>query len=327
MSQTIVGIEPHGTVHDDKLDRPDHGDPMSDRPAASEAAQAFLAAERPEMPPLTDRTAWAYREVARADALERADRAVARHPVEITETEIASIPCTIVTPTAWDGAQEALYCFGGGYFSGSAREDLILAAPLAARSGLRITMVDYRLAPEHPYPAAIEDGLAVYRSLAQSTPLALIGESAGGNLALVLLQRALAEDLPLPRRIALLSPWCDLTPAAASAHNAEGDDPTLTPETIRAAVKIYADGADPRDPDLSPVFADWPSNLPPVLMTTGEQDLLRDQVLDLAGRLRDAGNACELNVHPHMWHVFEFYDELPEADRSLREIAEFLRLT
>ncbi|MEM7683816.1 MAG: alpha/beta hydrolase [Pseudomonadota bacterium] len=297
---------------------------MSATPDVSAAALAFLSAKRPDLPPLTDRTAWAYREVARIDALKRAERALARHPVELSEARIAGVPCLVATPDGWDGARDALYCFGGGYFSGSAREDLILAAPLAAHSDHRITLVDYRLAPEHPYPAAIEDGFSVYRALSERGPFALIGESAGGNLALVLLQRARIRDLPRPTKVALLSPWCDMSASGVPADMPDGEDPTLSPEMIAAAAEVYAPGADTTDPELSPVYADWPGDLPPMLMTTGTRDVLRDQVLRLAERLRKAGNACEVRVHPHMWHVFEFYDEIPEADRSLREIAEFL---
>ena len=300
---------------------------MADQAGPSTEALAFLAQARQEMPPLTRENAHLFRANARMQALPRSDRAVARHPVEVSEAVIADRPCLIVTPEAWDGTDEALYCYGGGYFSGSAQEDLILAAPLAAYSGLRITLVDYRLAPDHPYPAAVEDGMAVYREMASRGAFALVGESAGGNLALALLLRVLREGLPLPQRIALLSPWCDLTADPASLWNPEGDDPTLTPAMIREASVIYADGADLTDPDISPVLADWPDKLPPMLMTTGTRDLLRDQVLRLASRLCSAGNACEVRVHPNMWHVFEFYDEIPEAERSLREIAEFLRST
>ena len=95
----------------------------------------------------------------------------------------------------------------------------------------------------------------------------------------------------------------------------------------REAAAIYSNGAELTDPEISPVFAEWPSGLPPIIITTGTRDLLRDQVLRLADRLRAAGNTCEVRVHPHMWHVFEFYDEIPEADRSLREIGAFLGAT
>lgn len=297
---------------------------MAKQAVPSNEALAYLAQERPLMPALTGETAHLFRASTRIEMLPRSDRAVARQPVEVSETAIANRPCLIVTPDTWDGTGEALYCYGGGYFSGSAREDLILAAPLAAYSGLRITLVDYRLAPEHPYPAAIEDGMAVYREMATRGPFALIGESAGGNLALVLMLRALHAQLRLPERIALLSPWCDLT-ADFPSPNPDGNDPTLTPDLARAAASIYAGGKPLTEPELSPIFGEWPGGLPPVLMTTGTRDLLRDQVLRLADRLRVAGNTCEVRVHPHMWHVFEFYDEIPEADRSLREIGDFLR--
>lgn len=297
---------------------------MARQAGPSREALAFLAQARQAMPTLTRGNAHILRAVNRREALPRSDRAVARHPVEVSETDVGGQPCLIVTPDEWNGTGEALYCFGGGYYSGSAREDLILAAPLAAYSGRRITLVDYRLAPEHPYPAAVEDGMAVYREMAARGPFALIGESAGGNLALVLLLRALREGLRLPERIALLSPWCDLT-ADFPSPNPDGDDPTLTPDLARAAASIYAGGTPLTEPELSPILGEWPGGLPPVLLTTGTRDLLQDQVLRLADRLRAAGNTCETRVHPHMWHVFEFYDEIQKADHSLREIGDFLR--
>ena len=154
------------------------------RPSAE--ALAFLAAERPRLPSLTPDTAWAFREAIRTDTLRRAQRALDRHSVRVEESRIADIPCLVVTPDNWAGGPDALYCFGGGFFSGSPREDLILTAPLATYSGRRIVMIDYRLAPEHPHPAAIDDGFAVYREVAAKSAFSLIGESAGGNLALVL---------------------------------------------------------------------------------------------------------------------------------------------
>lgn len=298
---------------------------MTDETPPSAAAQAFLNAVPPELPPLNSTTAMTYRQTARVDAMERAQRAIRRHGVQIAQTQIADVPCLIVTPPEWEGARKALYCFGGGFFSGSAREDLILAAPLAAYGGLQITLIDYRLAPEHPFPAAIQDGMAVYQEMCRTGPFALIGESAGGNLALVLLLNALAQRLLLPQRVALLSPWCDLSAKGAPKQNAEGDDPTLTPELTAAAIKLYAGHASPQDPQISPGLADWPDNLPPFFITTGTRDLLRDQVVRLADHLRTRAAACDLRIHPHMWHVFEFYDEIPEADQSLRQIAGFLR--
>ena len=290
----------------------------------SDAARAFLAAERPRLPALTSDSAWAFREAIKIDTLPRAERALARHDVALEQTTIAGVRCLIVTPQNWQVGSEALYCFGGGYFSGSPREDLILAAPLAAYSGRRITMPDYRLAPEHPYPAAIEDGFAVYCSMADQGEFHLIGESAGGNLALALLQRARRAELQMPDKVALMSPWCDLTSDGVTSRNADGDDPTLTPEINHAAIAMYAGTTASTDPEISPVFADWSGDLPEFMITTGTRDLLRDQVLRLADRLHRAPMLA-LHEYPQLWHVFEFYDEIPEADRSLRAFGAFLR--
>lgn len=290
----------------------------------SAEALAFLAAERPRLPSLTAETAWAFREAIKVDSLARSDRAVARHGVSVSETKIAGTRCLEVAPQGSTEGPVALYCFGGGYFSGSPREDLILAAPMATYARRRIVMVDYRLAPEHPYPAAIEDGFAVYSALAAQGSLSLIGESAGGNLALVLLQRARAAGLRLPDRVALLSPWCDLTADGVSMRNADGDDPTLTPAMNHAAATMYAGGCALEHPEISPLFANWTGQLPEFMISTGSRDLLRNQVLRLVDRLHHAPR-CMLHDHPQLWHVFEFYDEVPEADESLRAFGTFLK--
>ena len=292
------------------------------RPSAE--ALAFLAQERPRLPALTSASAWAFREAIRVDTLPRAERALERHPVALEESIIMGVRCLIVTPPNHEGGMDMLYFFGGGYFSGSPREDLILAAPLAAYSGRRIIMVDYRLAPEHPYPAAVDDGFAVYGALASAGPFSLIGESAGGNLALVMLHRAKRAGMRLPDRVALFSPWCDLTPDGVTARNPDGDDPTLTPGMNHAAISIYSGGVPTEAPEISPVFADWSDPLPEFMISTGSRDLLRNQVLHLADRLHRAPRVV-LREYPQLWHVFEFYDEIPEAEDSLRAFGAFLK--
>ena len=297
------------------------------RQIPSAEAVAFCKAERPEFPALSAETAWAFREAARADSMQRAERALARYPMTIENQSVAGIPCVHATPRNWDGVGHALFCFGGGFFSGSACEDLTIAAPLAEFASMRITLVDYRLAPEHPYPCAIEDGFKVYCELAERRTFSLIGESAGGNLALNLLQYARASGIRMPERVALLSPWCDLTLADGSPELANANDPTLSPVLLASASRIYARKADLHSTEVSPVLANWDITLPQILVTTGSRDLLRSQVIRLVEKVRSGGNECRLMDYTGMWHVFEFYDEVPEAEDSLREIGRFLQRT
>lgn len=220
-----------------------------------------------------------------------------------------------------------LYFFGGGYAQGSPFEDLPITAALADFTGARVVVPHYRLAPENPYPAALNDGIAVYRALVDASApsrLALAGESAGGNLALAVLGRARAEGLSMPCAAALLSPWADLSNAGDSIAANASRDPTLDPFMLEDFAAAYAAGADRRDTGISPLFGSFDSAWPPFMVTTGTRDLLMSQSVRLAEVLRRAGVGIDLRIWDGLWHVFEFYDELPEAARSLAQIAAFL---
>lgn len=291
----------------------------------SDAARKYLEDAPEAGPPLSAHTLERCRAEARAEFLPRGERAVERAGVSVTECKIGGVPCLEIAPRAAAAPGTILYCYGGGFVTGSAREDLIVSAALAARAGARVIAVDYRLAPEHPFPAAPEDGWAVYRALSDGPgPLAIAGESAGGNLALTVMQRARAEGLAQPCAAALLSPWCDLTHGGDSLRINDGRDPTLTRDFVVAAAEMYAGGADRGDPAISPLFAEYGPEFPPALITTGTRDLLMSPSIALARRMRAAGMEVALDVHDGLWHVFEFYDELPEAADSLDALGGFL---
>jgi len=180
-------------------------------------------------------------------------RVLSRTRVTVQATEIAGKPCLEVLPPSsvprvdWP----TLYGFGGGFVLGSPYEDLCVAAPIAAKTGSRVVIPDYRLAPEHPWPAAIDDGFALYQALAVN-PFALVGESAGGNVALALMLRAQTLGLRLPSALALLSPWCDLSNSGDSLTANQGRDPTLAFENLEACAAHYARENDTSNPDISP---------------------------------------------------------------------------
>jgi acetyl esterase/lipase len=247
--------------------------------------------------------------------------------VTIEESRVAGVPVEWMSPRAVLGEQIILYFFGGGHVLGSPSEDLAITARLAHFAGRRVCAVRYRLAPENPYPAALEDALAVYSDLAArgARSIAVAGESAGGNLSLALVHAAARRGLDLPAALALLSPWCDLTHSGDTIRTLDGIDPTLGLEQLLGPMaRAYAGGRPLDDPGVSPLLADVPKGFPPTLITSGTRDMLLSDSARLAAKLRRAGVDAEIRVYEGMWHVFEFYPDVPEGEESLRGISAFL---
>jgi acetyl esterase/lipase len=269
-----------------------------------------------------------YRSDVRAGFEPWVQTALAAFRGEIEDIEVAGIPCKQVTPQHWSGADGRCiqYAYGGGYIGGSCHEDLVIAAPLAQLSDSRVVMVDYRLSPEHPYPAPQRDMHRVYPELLRqygADRLVVSGESAGGNQALGLMQHARDQGFALPRCAALFSPWCDLRNRGDSHAFNDGRDPTLSTPWTDIAAGWHANGHALDDPGISPLCGEM-HDLPPCIITTGSRDLLLSQCLRLARKMRAAGVSCDLRVNEGMWHVFEFYP-IPEAEQSIHEVAEFIR--
>lgn len=253
-------------------------------------------------------------------------RAAARdNRVALAHATMGGVDSLIIRPKDGPGGPQVFYLFGGGYISGEPEADLPVSAALSARLGARVVSPAYRLAPEHPWPAAPQDALAAYRAFvaAADGPFAVVGESAGGGLALAMLQEARREGLAMPAAMALLSPWADARQGLPCAN--DGWDPTVTRQHLNDAARLYAGpSAKARNPSVSPLFGPM-EGLPPAIITTGSRDLLREQAHALAGALERAGVPVVLRDWPGLWHVFEFYRALPEAAASLDEIAAFLR--
>ncbi|MEN0128857.1 MAG: alpha/beta hydrolase [Brevundimonas sp.] len=246
---------------------------------------------------------------------------------EVADVTLGGVPALRLAPPDTTGGA-LLYLHGGGYVIGSARSGAGLAAALARRARLAAYSLDYRLAPEHPFPAAVDDGLAAYRALLGEgrdvSPLVVAGDSAGGGLALATLLAARDEGLPLPAAVVLLSPWADLTLTGESLRTKEADDPIFDAADIAEYATRYLDGHDPADPQVSPILADL-TGLPPLLVQVGTNEVLLDDATRLAARAAAAHVEVTLEVVARAPHVFQhFAGNLDEADAALDRAGRFL---
>jgi acetyl esterase/lipase len=243
--------------------------------------------------------------------------------------ELAGLPSEEFTPSEWKEENGVLlYFHGGGYIVCGPRTHRDLISRIAVSSGARAVAIDYRKAPEHPFPAAVDDCFAAYRALLdQGTPagrIALGGDSAGGGLVLAVLQRIRDARLPMPRAGILLSPWCDLEGKGASVSaNAKYD--YIQPEGLEYGRRLYLAGQDPLHPEASPAYADL-TGFPPLLMQTGGAELFRSENEALAERAVKVGVRIRHEVEPGMVHVFQaFATFFPEARPAVERLGEFIR--
>jgi monoterpene epsilon-lactone hydrolase len=249
--------------------------------------------------------------------------------IRTTETKLGPRRALLVEPEDRSRAGTILYFHGGSYVLGSPETALSLTGSLVARTGLRAFSVDYRLAPEHPFPAAIEDTLAAYRALLAGgedpASIAFAGDSAGGGLTVTTCLAARAAGLPLPAAIVAFSPGLDGTRTGESMQTKAASDPLLSREALDHTGAMYLAGQDPRQELLSPaVFADL-TGFPPMLLQVGTNELLLDDSTRMAERARDAGVDVLLDVTADVPHVFQSYaGVLEEADQALDRAAFFL---
>ncbi|BBB00341.1 putative esterase/lipase [Actinacidiphila reveromycinica] len=243
--------------------------------------------------------------------------------------ELGGVPVETVETPGLDPSVVVLYFHGGAYALGSAADSVGLAADVSRRVGARAISVDYRLAPEHPFPAALDDAVAAYRALlgegVPSTRIAFVGESAGGGLVVAALAALRNADLPQPSSAAVFSPWADLTVSGASATGKAALDPALTPAALRTRARDYLGERDAATPLASPIFADL-TDLPPLLIQVGSHEILLDDAIRLAARAADHDVPVELQVWPEVPHVFQgFAALLDDADRALNSAAAFIK--
>lgn len=236
-------------------------------------------------------------------------------------------------PAAWTrlktphGNRHAiLYCHGGGYTSGNLGYSRVLSSKLTHVTGYDTLSFEYRLAPEFPYPAAVEDALRAWDHLMLqgygAEDVVLAGDSAGGNLALVLCHRLKAAGRRLPGALLLMSPWTDMTMSGASYQERAELDPMLTPAYIEAVRAAYAGGRDLRSPELSPLFGDF-SGFPPTLIQVGDHEILYSDAAALAKAMERQRVPCRLEVSEGMWHVFQMFPT-KKAAAAVESVSRFL---
>jgi epsilon-lactone hydrolase len=246
--------------------------------------------------------------------------------VDVTLGGVAAIELSV----AGHGADPTvLYFHGGGYVAGSARTGTHLAAELARRTGGRALSVGYRLAPEHPYPAAVEDGLAAYAGLLESGvrpgQVVVAGDSAGGGLAVATLLAARERGLPQAAAVAVFSPWADVSRSGASMRTKEGTDPLFSYDAMGWYAGRYLPAGDRSAPLASPVFATL-TGLPPLLIQVGSHEVLLDDAIRLAANAGRDDLDVTLQVAAEGTHVFQLYfGALDEAGEALGEVARFFR--
>lgn len=248
--------------------------------------------------------------------------------VEVREQQVGGVTAFLHVPPASDPSRIGLYLHGGGYVFGSQASHGSLAAEAARAAGFPMLHLQYRRAPEHPYPAALEDAVSGYAALVAEYPpeqVVIIGDSAGGGLVFGMLMAARDRGLPMPRAAACISPWVDLAATGETFRTLAEDDPMLTTSTVAQVTESYLAGAAPQDtPYASPLYGEA-HGFPPVLIQVGEREMLRSDAERFAAKLADAGSQVTLEVWPGMVHVWHLHHtRLTKAREALARMGRFL---
>jgi len=303
-------------------------------PTISAVARAFLSegAATPAMdwPPAHDKAAWRAR-IAGSEQLweEMAAPILARATASIETVRIAGVTCHDCRPAEGARADGPVYLFihGGAFVMGGGAFARVLGARYATAFGARVVSVDYRMPPDHPYPAAPEDCVAVYRALIETIDPARIvigGGSAGGNLAASATLMIRDRGLPMPAGVVLLTPEVDLT-ESGDTFRTNRDLDVILKHGLPECNALYADGHDLTDPYLSPLFADFTKGFPPTLVQSGTRDLFLSNSVLIHRKLRAAGIDADLHVWEAMPHAAFGRGDAPEHDEITGEVGRFIR--
>jgi epsilon-lactone hydrolase len=259
---------------------------------------------------------------------ERASARPAPADVNVIPAELGGVPAADITIGGIEARHVVLYFHGGVYVLGDAFQSADLASQIGRRAQARVISLDYRLAPEHPYPAAVDDAYAAYDALLREgtapSDIAFAGDSAGGGLAVATMVNARDHGSPLPAAAFLMSPYADLTLAGATMETKSDVDPLLSRGLLQPRVIDYTAGQNPASSLISPVFADL-SGLPPLTIQAGTHEVLLDDAVRLAQKAADDDVAVTLDLTPKVPHVFQnFYPILDEASDALDRAGKLL---
>lgn len=244
-------------------------------------------------------------------------------------TEIAGLKANSMQTQSPAAGKVLLYWHGGAYVMGSCRSHRALVSHLAKATGVRAILPEYRLAPENPFPAAVEDALAVYRSLLRegygASDIAVAGDSAGGGLTVAMLLALRDAGEPLPAAVALMSPWLDLAGEGESMQTHCERDPWFNPQDLPHVVRHYCKPEQLHEPLVSPIFGEL-SGMPPCLIQVGDDEILLSDSERLAQKIIAGGGQAELDIWPGMWHVWQmFIGLMPESRSAIEKMGGFVR--
>jgi len=261
------------------------------------------------------------------ESLEKMSRLMSRRAPG-PEATVNGVPGEWQLPQTGDGGRTILYLHGGGYVLGSPLSHRDMVGAIADAAHARAFIADYRLGPEHPFPAAVEDAVAAYQGLVDSgidpAKLCIAGDSAGGGLTVAALVAIRDRKLPLPAGGICISPWADLTCSSNSMTSMAEADPMLKPDALRWMAGLYLNGQDPKSPLASPVFADL-EGLPPLLIQVGTEEALYDDAITLSRVAHEAGVDATLEVWEGMMHVWHLMAKLiPEGKQAIQAIGAFV---
>lgn len=261
------------------------------------------------------------RQIARKRMDAGADRLPTPDDIRIEQIEASGLSALSFTP---DEVRPGLLLFlhGGGYCLGSAKSHRPLVTRLSKALSIKAVSVDYRLAPEHVFPCAVDDGVtALNWAMSQSDgPVLIAGDSAGGGLTLASLLRQREQGRPLPQGVYLISPWTDLTGSGDSIKSRAAADPMLKPDWLTTGAQLYLEDTPSDTPEASPLFADL-AGLPPMFIQTGDDEILRDDSIRFAQKLEQAGVPVHCEIWTALWHDFPLFAPLlPEADLALERL-------
>ena len=250
--------------------------------------------------------------------------------IQVEQTQIAGVGVDWLRPKNARKDKVLLYLHGGAYVIGSPRTHRQLVSHTARAAGVVAVLPDYRLAPEHPFPAGLDDCVAVYRGLLEAgfkpEDIIIAGDSAGGGLSVATLLLLRHAGVPMPAAAVLLSPFLDVTGSGESARTRADRDPWFDIADLQVVTRYYCpDESQWRDPLVSPVFANV-AGLPPMLIQVGDDEILLSDSTRLAQKLEAEGIEVQLEIWPHMWHVFQmFIRKMPESRAAVVKIAEYVR--